>query len=360
MQLAPEELTSWILVLYGLPNLLGIILAWRFQQPLLLTGNVFVIIFIGSLEGSLDFNEIIGGAVLAGLGVVILAALGLTDRISAIVPAPVVLGLLAGAVLPFVINVFTLLGDEPVMVGAALIGYLFGLRVLGDRLPAILPAVAAGFSTAAFTGRFDNLPSPIPPPLPLLQTPEFSLASIATVTPVMIILLTLQANLPSMVFLRSQNYQPPERTVNMVTGVSSAIGSLFGPTGVSLSLPATSLAAGPSAGDQRYRHRTVYLSGGAVLLVAILAGTAADLPTMVPIELLLALAGLAVVDVLAHALRQIASGPLKVGPLFAFAVSLSQISMLGLGPFFWSIVIGTGVSLLVEHTGRPSVLSHRH
>jgi benzoate membrane transport protein len=66
------------------------------------------------------------------------------------------------------------------------------------------------------------------------------------------------------------------------------------------------------------------------------------------LRLLLSLAGLAVVGVLADALKQIASGPMLLGPLFAFAISLSEISILGFGPFFWALVIGTGISLLLE------------
>jgi benzoate membrane transport protein len=39
---------------------------------------------------------------------------------------------------------------------------------------------------------------------------------------------------------------------------------------------------------------------------------------------------------------------LLLGPLFAFAIALSEISILGFGPFFWALVIGTGVSLVLE------------
>jgi predicted benzoate:H+ symporter BenE len=39
---------------------------------------------------------------------------------------------------------------------------------------------------------------------------------------------------------------------------------------------------------------------------------------------------------------------LLLGPLFAFAITLSEISILGFGSFFWALVIGTGVSLLLE------------
>jgi benzoate membrane transport protein len=57
---------------------------------------------------------------------------------------------------------------------------------------------------------------------------------------------------------------------------------------------------------------------------------------------------LAVVDLLANALQQITRGPLLLGPMFAFAIALSEISILGFGPFFWALVIGTGVSFLLE------------
>ena len=120
---------------------------------------------------------------------------------------------------------------------------------------------------------------------------------------------------------------------------------------VSLSLPATALVAGAEAGEHQLRHRAVYLASGPVLLIALLAGIAADVPAIIPLPLLLTLAGLAVVDLLASALQQITRGPLLLGPLFAFAIALSEISLLGFGPFFWALVIGMGISLLLERDG---------
>ena len=48
MDLSEAETSSWILAVYGLPGLLGLVLAIRYRQLLLLTGNVFVLIFIAS------------------------------------------------------------------------------------------------------------------------------------------------------------------------------------------------------------------------------------------------------------------------------------------------------------------------
>jgi len=80
----------------------------------------------------------------------------------------------------------------------------------------------------------------------------------------------------------------------------------------------------------------------------VFATTAADLAVLVPSTLLLAMAGLALIAALVGALKEITRGPLVLGPIFAFAVALSNMTLLGLGPFFWSLVIGVGVSLLLE------------
>jgi benzoate membrane transport protein len=348
MDLSEAETSSWILAVYGLPGLLGLVLAIRYRQPLLLTGNVFVLIFIASLGGRLSYPELVGASIVAGASVLLISALGLTGRLAAWIPAPIVMGLLAGAVMPFVSGIFTSLGDAPVLVGGAFLAYLWGHRYLGTRVPAILPALVAGLAIAALTGELGQVPARSPLPVPTVSTPVFSVHAIATATPVLVILITLQSNLPSMVFLRNQEYHPPERVIDTVSGVGTLVGSLLGPTAVSLSLPATAIAAGPEAGEHRLRHRSVYLASAAVVMIGLLAGIAAELPEIIPLGLLLALAGLAVIGVLANALQQIAKGPLLLGPLFAFAIALSEISILGIGPFFWALVIGTGISLLLE------------
>jgi benzoate membrane transport protein len=348
MGMSVAETSSWILVLYGLPGLLSLPIAIRYRQPLLFTGNIFMIIFIASLGDQMAYPELIGATVLAGLAVLLVSVLGLTRRLAAWFPAPIVLGLLAGAVTPFVTEVFTLLGDDPALVGGTIVAYLISRRYLKGRIPPILPTLLAGLLIAALTGQIGRASAGFSLPIPVMTPPVFSLRAIATATPVMVVLFTLQATMPSLIFVRSQGYEPPQRVVDMVGGAGTMLGSFFGPTGISLSLPVTSLVAGPAAGDPHLRYLPVYLGSGAAILIGLLAGFAADLPAIVPLSLLLTLAGLSLVDVLANALRQVSQGPLLLGPLFAFVIALSRISLLGFGPFFWSLVLGISVSMLLE------------
>lgn len=357
MGLSEQQTSGWIALIYGLPMLPSLVLTLRYRMPLLLTGNIFALIFFVSLGDRIGFSELAGASILAGAIVLVTAVFGLTGQLAAWIPAPIVQGLIAGAVMPFVINIFSALSTTegaakvPIMVGCAVLAYLLSQRFLGTRLPPVLPAFLAGFLVAAVTGQLGAFPSTFALPGLEFVRPKFSWTAIATVTPVLLALMTVQSNVPSVIYLRSQGYRPPERILNVVSGAGTLLGSLFGPITVSLALPPLLVTAGPTAGDRAIRYRSVFLPVVGGLLIAVFAATAADLAVLVPTVLLLTMAGLALVPALAVALREVSKGPLVLGPLFAFAIALSNMTVFGLGPFFWSLVLGTAVSLLLEREG---------
>lgn len=107
LQLSPGETTAWIVAAYGVAGALGLLLVLRYRKPLLLTGNVFVLLFIAGLGTDLTWAELVGASMVAGAVVLLLGPLGLTKRLVTWIPAPIVYGLLAGAVLPFFVDMFT-------------------------------------------------------------------------------------------------------------------------------------------------------------------------------------------------------------------------------------------------------------
>jgi benzoate membrane transport protein len=354
--LSDRRTSGWIALVYGVPMIPSLVLTLRYRMPLLLTGNVFALIFFVSLGDRIGFAELAAASIVAGAIVLVTALLGLTGRLAAWIPAPIVQGLIAGAVIPFVVNIFTSLSTSggarvPFMVASAVVVYLVSQRILGTRLPPVLPAFVAGFLAAAVTGQLGAFPSTFALPGLELIRPEFSWTAIATVTPVLLALMTVQSNVPSVIYLRSQGFDPPERVLNVVSGAGTLLGSFFGPLSMSLALPPVLVTAGPTAGDRSLRYRSIWVPVAAGLLIALFAATAADLAVLVPTVLLLTMAGLALVPALAVAVREIGAGPLVLGPLFAFAIALSHMTVFGLGPFFWSLVLGTAISLLLERDG---------
>ncbi len=348
LQLSARQTGAWLLALYGIPALLSLALTVAFRQPLFVAWHTAVVSFFASLAGEVRYADLLGATMVAGSVVAILAALGLTGRVADLVPAPVVFGVVAANVLPFVVGVFDALGDERLVVGGTFLAYVLGRWLLGPQVPPILPALLVGLVLAWLSAGFDSLPAGLSAPDLEATRPSFSLAAILTVTPVFVALTSLQANLTAVVYLRSQGYRPPARLIDAATGIGSMVAAFLGPVPVCMAALVTPLTAGPEAGEHRLRHWSVYAAGGAWILLALGAGIAADLPSLLPLPLLLAVAGLALVGVLAEAMGELTRGPLRLGPLFAFVIASSELSLLGLGPLFWALVLGTGVSLLLE------------
>ena len=226
-------------------------------------------------------------------------------------------GLIAGVVLPFVVNVFTALStsergnelplDVPLMVGAALLAYLLTQRFLAPRIPPI-----AGVRRRDPRRGRDRPARHVPVHLRLARSGR---------DPAGVLLdgdrdrdagaggiAHRPSNIPSMIFMRGQGFDPPERIVYVVSAVGTIAGSFFGPVAVSLALPPVLLTAGPGAGERSIRYRSVFLPIAVGLGIALFASTAADLAVLVPSVLLLSMAGLALIGALIAALKEIAAG----------------------------------------------------
>jgi benzoate membrane transport protein len=348
LRLSATQTAAWILVLYGLPALASLALTLAYRQPLLIAWHTGVVAFMASLAPQIAYRDLLGAMLVAGLLIAALGAAGLTTRVAALVPAPIVYGVIAGTVLPFVVGTFDALGSEKLLVGGALLAYLAGRRFLSQRVPPIVPALVVGVALAAATGRLHSLSGGWSPPPLQITAPSLSPAAILTVVPVVVPLVALSSNLSAVTYLRSQGYTPPSRAIEIATGGATALAAAFGPAPVCMASLLTPLTAGPDAGERTVRPWVVYFSATAFLLIAAGAAVAADLPAMLPLPLLLAVAGLALLGVLSQALTAIAAEPRHLGPLVAFVVASSSLTLLGLGAAFWALVLGTVVSWVLD------------
>ena len=347
--LSERQTAAWIAAQYGLAGLLSMVLTVVYRQPLFVAWHTAVVIFMASLAGVVPYSELLGAMLVAGMVIALIGAAGLTPRVAALVPIPIVFGVVAGNVLPFVVGTFEALGAEPLLVGGALGAYLLGRRFLSPRVPAILPALVAGVALAATTGRLHPMSRGWTWPEMATTAPEFGPAAILTIVPVAVPLIALHSNLTAVAYLRSQGYDPPARAIEVATGLGTAVGSLFGPTPICMGALVTPLTAGPEAGERAYRPWAVYGAAAGFLVLAAGASIAAEIPDILPLPLLLAVAGLALLGVLDQALRELTRGPLRLGPLVALAVALSPLSLFGVGPAFWAIVFGTLTSWVLEN-----------
>jgi benzoate membrane transport protein len=230
------ETAGWILGLWALPGVIGLVLSIRYRVPIVMTGNLFVMILVLRVSSTYEWPDLVGAAILAGLLVLATSRWGLTERLNRWLPPAVIYGLLAGAVLPFMTDMFTMTADFPSVVSSAVITYL-ATRILAPNFPAILPAVLIAAVATALTGDLVIGSADVTLVTPMLTAPTFDLPTILAVTPVIVILITIQSNVPAMVFLREQGYEVDADQITLISGLGTLVGSLLGPIGLSLSLP---------------------------------------------------------------------------------------------------------------------------
>ena len=351
------QTSTLILSSYSVSSLLSLAMTRIYRQPLFFIWSSTGIIFIASFADIYSYAEMLGATFVAGAAVLILGILGLSSWLARLIPLSIVLGVLAGLVMPFVVRIFSDMDAEPAIVGATVAAYLLARRLLPSRIPALLPALIIGVFVAAMLGDLHRLSADWTLPDVVVTRPQISWQAIVTVSPVLVVLMVALNNLSAVVYLRSQAYDPPARTINIAAGLCTMLLAFVAPIPINMGQFVTPLLAGPDAGAHHQRHWSVYLTSGGLLLVAFAANVAGAIPSAVPLSLLFAVAGLALISVLSNALAEMVKGPLRLGPLFAFVVASSKLFLGGFGLAFWALVIGMAVTLLLEHTEWRSVRS---
>jgi predicted benzoate:H+ symporter BenE len=202
----------------------------------------------------------------------------------------VVFGVVAGSVLPFVEQTFDALGEERVVVGAALAAWL--ARAVAVRTPraAGAPALIVAWGRRPVSGKLSAIPGGWALPALDPLRPQLTVAAIVTVVPVVVALVALHANLTAATYLRSAGWDPPRRAIEVATGLV-VVGSCFGPCR-SAWAPRDAPDRRPEAGERPMRVWSVHTSGAAFAGIGLLGGMAAGIPTALPSPLL-AMAGLA-------------------------------------------------------------------
>lgn len=346
--LTAGETSTLIVGVHGLTALLSSVMTVVFRIPLLLGLNASSLFFVISLATSYAYPEVMGGVIVGGVLVVLVALLGLSARLTTLIPAPIVFGVVAGAVLPFVVGIFTSMAAEPALIGLTVLAFVLARRFLPARIPPVLPALAVGVVVALVSDQLHGASAPWQLPALAFATPRFTWQAVVAIAPVVALLVTANANLASVIFLRSQDYPAPERAINVASGIGTMLGGCLGAIPISMGTFLLPLVAGPEAGDRPERTWSIHAASAGMLAIVLCAGIAAQVPAMVPTTLLLAVAGLVLMAVLGQMLGSALAGPLRLGPLFAFAVAASDLRLWGFGSAFWALVIGLAVTLLLE------------
>ena len=346
--LSEVEIASWVfgsLAINGALSI-GFSLVWR--QPLVFFWTIPGTVLVGPALGHLSFPEVVGAYVATGLLMLVLGALGLVQRAMALVPMPIVMGMVAGVFLQFGLGWVRALHADPIVAGTMTAAFLLASAApaLATRLPPMLVALVAGAAVIWATGTF--APGSAAAGVlaaPALQVPQFSWTAMAElVVPLAITVLVVQ-NGQGIAILTAAGHAPPTNAIAVGCGAVSIVSAFVGAVSTCLTGPVNAIIA---AGERR----TQYTAGVVVGLLAILFGLFAPLVTRLmlaaPPAFIATLAGLAMLRVLHSSFSIAFRGHFSLGALVTFLVTVAGIPILDIGAPFWALIAGAAVSLLLE------------
>lgn len=346
------QLASWIAALAVGSGLATLPLCLWYRQPIVVAWSVAgSALLVGELA-RYPLAEAVGAYLVAGLAVALLGWSGLFGRLLALVPGPVVLGMLAGVLLRFGIGLFAALPQRPLIVAAMLTAFLL-LQRLGFRAPTV-GALAVGLALAALTRElhFDGIALELA--RPQWTWPAFTVRALLGLALPLFVLAVASQDAPGLAVLRAAGYDPPTDGPVLATGIASLLTAPLGGHGLNLAALMGAVCAGPEAGADPDRR---YGAGVAAALWFLLLGaggaTAATLLAGFPPALVAATAGLAMTPALVAALTgSLAEPDERTGAVFALLLTAADIRLLGIGAPFWGLLLGALASRALRRVAR--------
>ncbi|VXB80338.1 Inner membrane protein YdcO [Pseudomonas sp. 8BK] len=348
------QISSWIWALSIGMALCCIGLSLRYRAPIMIAWSTpGAALLITSLPG-VPYSEAIGAYIFASGLIVLIGLTGTFDRIMRRIPASIAAALLAGVLFKIGLEICVAAEQQPVLVVAMLLAYLFGKRLLPRY--AVLAALIVGSVLAALFGLLNFEHFELQLAVPEWTTPSFSLAAAISIGIPLFIVAMASQNLPGMAVLRANGYDVPASPLLTSTGLTSMLLAPFGSHGIHMAAISAAICAGPEAHEDPKKRYTAAIWCGVFYGIAGIFGTTlAALFAALPKALILSIAALALFASIIGGLTQAMSEPKeREAALITFLVTASGMTLFSVGSAFWGIVAGL-LTLAILNWGKRDV-----
>jgi len=156
-------------------------------------------------------------------------------------------------------------------------------------------------------------------------------------------------NLPGVAAQRASGYRTPVSTSISATGFATLVLAPFGAYALNLAAITAAICMGREAHEDPRRRYTAAMSAGLIyILLGLAGGAVVGLLAAFPRELVAAIAGLALMGTIAGGLSSALKDERhRDAAILTFLVTLSGVSVLGIGSAFWGVVAGS-VALVLQ------------
>lgn len=347
---SPEEISSWMWALGLGMGLTCIGLSLRYRMPVVTAWSTPGAAMLISSVAGLPLSDAIGAFLLSALLIAVCGFSGFFERMISRIPVSLASGMLAGVLLRFGIDAFASMKTQLGMVLTMFAVYLLARRLLPRY--AVILTLLVGIAIAGALGllRIDGLSLQLAKPI--FTTPTFSFAAVVGIALPLFIVTMASQNVPGVAVIRASGYPIPISPVVGWTGVVNLVLAPFGAFALNLAAITAAICMGREAHEDATRRYVAAIAAGVFyVLVGLFGATVAALFAAFPKELILAIAGIALLGTignsLAAALREEAE---REPALVTFLVTASGLSLAGIGSAFWGLVAGVVTLLVLRRT----------
>lgn len=351
----PAQITSWVWALGLGMGLCSLVPSLWLRKPVMVAWSTpgAAVLATAGLAGSFTMADAVGAFVVCAALITLLGVTGWFERAMNRIPTEIATALLAGVLARFGLDAFAAAQTALALVLVMLASYLLARR-LWPRYAVVLTLLAA-IAWASVSGQMVWSAVTLELARPEFTAPQFSWSALVSLALPLFVVTMASQNLPGVAVIRATGFHLPVSGILTLTGVATLVLAPFGAFALNLSAITAAICMGPEAHPDPKRRYTAAVSCGALYVVIGLFGAViTGLLTAFPKELVVAIAGLALLGTigsgLAAALQDEAH---REAALITFLVTLSGVTVAGVGSAFWGVAAGSAALFVQQYARKP-------
>ena len=352
----PAQITSWIWALGLGMGLCTLVPSLILRKPVMVAWSTpgAAVLATAGLAGGFSMGEAVGAFMVSAALITLAGITGWFERVMNRIPAEIAAALLAGVLARFGLQAFAAAQTALPLVLTMLVVYLVARR-WAPRY-AVVVTLAAAIVFAAAQGQMVWSAVQLELAMPVFVAPEFSVAALVSLAVPLFVVTMASQNLPGVAVIRASGYHLPVSRLLTLTGVATLVLAPFGGFALNFSAITAAMCMGPEAHPDRERRYTAAVSCGALYVaIGLFGAVITGLLTAFPKELVVAIAGLALLGTIASGLATaLRAEAHREAALITFLVTLSGVVIAGVGSAFWGVVAGS-FALFVQQYRNPPV-----
>ncbi|WP_355660855.1 benzoate/H(+) symporter BenE family transporter [Halomonas salifodinae] len=344
------QIGSWLWALGIGMGLTSLGLSLRYRMPVLTAWSTPGAALLATSLPGVPMEEAIGAFLFSAALITLCGVTGLFGALVKRIPPALAAAMLAGVLLRFGIDLFATFETQWLLPLAMLLAYALGRRFVPRY--AIVLVLLTGVVVTAAQGQLQLDGIALAPTLPIFTAPSFALSTLIGVgIPLFVVTMATQ-NLPGITVLRAAGYPAPSSPLIGWTGATTLVLAPFGGFALNLAAISAAVCLGREAHEDPARRYTAGVAAGAgYLVLGVFGATVTALFAAFPSELVMALAGLALLGTIGNGLAGAMAEPeQRDAALVTCLFTASGVTLLGIGAAFWGLL--AGMAMLGLHAWR--------